>query len=113
MCVPSLFGLAGMGYDAEKQRKDASQAAQGQRDLLAAEEGKRAAAEVKAAGDASARLVQTQRRRREQGGLLSKGAPAVQPSVLDTPLSADGMKTRPTTPATPLLMRGASAKFYG
>lgn len=111
MCVPQIFGLAGMGYDAEKQRKEASQAASSQREMLAAEEGKRAAAEAKASGDANARLAQTQRRRREQGGLLAKGAPADTPSVLDTPLSSEG-KARAPNPGTPLMARGAPATFY-
>lgn len=117
MCDPVTIGLSLVAASSvagmERQRKSASQAAQAQRDALAAEEGKRAAAEVKAAGDANARLAQTQRRRREQGGLLSKGAPTDQPSVLDAPLSSEGRKTAPATPASPLLMRGAPATFYG
>jgi hypothetical protein len=71
----------------------------------------RANAEAKASQDANLRLAATQKRRREQAGLLARGAPAVdQPSALDTPLSADGAKAR--KPPNPLLQRGAPASFF-
>ena len=101
-----------MGYKAEQQRKEASQAASSQRDMLAAEEGKRADAEARAAQSAAAGLAQTQRRRREQAGLLARGAPTAAPSVLDAPLSSE-TKARLPNPGTPLMARGAPATFYG
>ena len=89
---------------AEKQRKEASQAAQQARDVAAQDAKARAEADAKAIQSANLRLAADQQRRRGQRGLIAQG----QESGID-----EAAQTQPTMigstqrrPATPLIRWG-------
>lgn len=116
MCDPVtamvVVGGAFAVHSGEQQRKAASQARTFAREQADAEVAERANAEAAAAQSAQAKLAADQRRRRQAGGLLSKGA-------LDAPLASTGTATiQPVTSGTAgkqqsMLARGAPAQFYG
>jgi hypothetical protein len=125
MCDPislTLGAVAGATvYQTTQARKSAKEAAAIQAAAQVDPAAERAKAEAEAAQRANAALAESNRRRREQGSLLSKGAPAAttatQFTLGDTttqmpgqsPLSIDGATSRSTVAQrASLLSRGAS-----
>jgi len=118
MCDPISIGLGIMGaatiHGAETARKSASQARTLAREQADAAVDERANAEAAAAQSAQAKLANDQRRRRQAGGLLSRGATSA-----DSPLASTGTSSiQPVTNATAgkqqsMLSRGSPATFYG
>jgi hypothetical protein len=118
MCDPISIGIGLLGaatiHGAEQGRKSASQARSFAREQAEAAVDERANAEAAAAQSAQAKLAADQRRRRQAGGLLSRGAPSA-----DSPLASTGTATiQPVTNATAgkqqsMLSRGSPATFYG
>lgn len=125
MCDPisltvAAVGVAGGAYQARQAKKatEASIAAQQQAQGDAAAE--RARAEAEAAQRANAQLADTNRRRREQGSLIAKGAPQftlgdsqLQPG--QSPLGGVGqrMSRAVTASRSSLITRGAPAAGGG
>ena len=133
MCDPVTATLAvvGGGLMAREQRK-ASQAASSAAAAQAAAQpdpaAERAKAEAEAAQRVNAQLADANRRRREQGSLLAKGAPAAPTFALGdaegsegmSPIGAPGSLTlrKPTSRSTvaqqaSLMSRGAPGGGYG
>lgn len=128
MCDPLSFGLslgavaATSVYQTSQARKSAKDALATQREAQGDPEAERAKAEAEAAQRANAQLADTNRRRREQNSLMSKGAPvAPQFSMGDSTtdpgantLSTTGATTRSTTARKASLMsKGAAPIVMG
>lgn len=124
MCSPLALAVTAFAgstiYQADRARKSANQAADAQRAAQGDPAAERAKAEAEAAQRANAQLAENNRRRREQGSLLSKGAPTspsfsfgdagTDPSA--NTLSATGATTRNTVARQASLMsQGAPAGF--
>ncbi|MEK9810803.1 MAG: hypothetical protein VW362_10170 [Candidatus Nanopelagicales bacterium] len=121
MCDPislTLGAVAGATvYQTTQARKSAKEAAAIQQAAQTDPAAERAKAEAEAAQRANAALADSNRRRREQGSLLSKGASAAPQFTLgdtttqfagQSPLSVDGGTTNRSTVAarTSLMSRG-------
>jgi len=120
MCDPislTLGAVAGATvYQTTQARKSAKEAAAIQAAAQTDPAAERAKAEAEAAQRANAALADSNRRRREQGSLLSKGASAAPQFTLgdaqltpgQSPLSVDGGATNRSTVAarTSLMSRG-------
>lgn len=120
MCDPislTLGAVAGATvYQTTQARKSAKEAAAIQAAAQTDPAAERAKAEAEAAQRANAALADSNRRRREQGSLLSKGASAAPQFTLgdaqltpgQSPLSVDGGTTNRSTVAarTSLMSRG-------
>jgi hypothetical protein len=129
MCDPislAVTAFAGAtAYSARQGAKAATEAARIQADAQGDPAAERARAEAEAAQRANAKLAADQRRRRDQGSLLAKGAPAPTFSLGDaegseglSPIGAPGSLSlrKPTSRSTvaqqsSLITRGAPS--YG
>lgn len=122
MCDPislTLGAVAGATvYQTTQARKSAKEAAAIQQAAQPDPAAERAKAEAEAAQRANAALADSNRRRREQGSLLSKGASAAPQFTLgdaqltpgQSPLSVDGGTSRSTVAQrTSLMSRGVGA----
>ncbi len=132
MCDPVSLtvGLVGGAMVAEQRssRKAASAAATVQAEAQPDPAEERAKAEAAAAQRVNAQLAQTNRRRREQGSLLAKGAPAAPTFALGDAVGSEGMSPigapgsfglrKPTSRSTvaqqaSLMSRGAPGGYGG
>lgn len=88
MCDPISLTLTAVAatsvYQTSQARKSAKEAAAAQAAAQGDPAAERAKAEAEAAQRANAQLADNNRRRREQGSLMSKGAPAPQFSMGDS-----------------------------
>lgn len=122
MCDPISLIAGGLAagatvYQTQQARKSAKEAAAAQAAAQGDPAAERAKAEAEAAQRANAQLAEGNRRRREQGSLLSKGATAPTFSMGDATtdpgsntLSATGATTRSTVARQASVMsRGAPA----
>jgi hypothetical protein len=127
MCDPVTAIIAGgalvgsTAYSARQARKASTEAAKIQADAQPDPAAERAKAEAEAAQRVNAQLAADGRRRREQGSLISRGAPALQlgdegeatgtgASPLGAPGSGGRLTSRRTVAQTASLMsRGAPA----
>src|SRR5574343_277368 len=100
MCDPISLAVtavaAGSVYQTTQARKSAKEAAAAQAAGQGDPAAERAKAEAEAAQRANAQLAESNRRRREQGSLLSKGAPAPTFSMGDS-TTDPGANTLSTT----------------
>lgn len=126
MCDPISLAIGAVAgttlYQTSVARKSAKEAAATQSAAQGDPAAERAKAEAEAAQRANAQLAENNRRRREQGSLMSKGAPAApQFSLGDSTtdpgsntLSATGATTRNTVAQRSSLMaRGATIATGG
>ncbi len=121
MCDPITIAAAVVGaasvYQTSQARKSAKEAAAAQREAQGDPAAERAKAEAEAAQRANAQLADSNRRRREQQSLMSKGAPTPQFTMGDSAtqpgssaLSTPGPVTRNTVARQATLMsRGSGA----
>lgn len=122
MCDPYSIGaavvaVAGAASSSDTSRK-AGHAAEDTRREAAAQEAERVAGEAQAIQSANAKLAQDQRRRREQGSLLARGAGGTpQPTLGDAASTTEDpgafSTTRTTAQRASLLSRGQGFRVTG